>query len=340
MDATTEIARAVLYEGYLLWPYRHSALKNQQRWTFGCVYPEAFCREQGEGDACRMCAECLIEAPSEATVQATVRFLHVLRRQPVRVVSAAGGGEELELVDELVVAGEGHRAWDEAQEREIALPALTLGALREPHAVAALVAGGDEVEWLAEGNGAPVGGLRRAWEPLVGRVTLGAEEVGGGVWRLSLTLENTAPGGGGGRAETQRRTFCSTHAVLRAEGGAFISLTDPPEAHRAAAAGCRNLGVWPVLVGEEGERHTVLASPMILPDYPRVAPESPGDLFDGGEIDQLLILSILSLTEAEQAEMRATDPRAREILERCAALSPEQMARLHGAIRDLRPFSP
>jgi hypothetical protein len=40
-DRARLVADAVLYEGYLLWPYRRSALKNQQRWTFGGVYPEA-----------------------------------------------------------------------------------------------------------------------------------------------------------------------------------------------------------------------------------------------------------------------------------------------------------
>jgi hypothetical protein len=91
-----------------------------------------------------------------------------------------------------------------------------------------------------------------------------------------------------------------------------------------------------VLVGEAGDRSTLLSSPIILEDYPKVAPESPGDLFDGGEIDQLLILNILSLTDEEKAEMRDSDPRAREILERTEALSEEELMRLHGAIRDFQ----
>ena len=85
-----------------------------------------------------------------------------------------------------------------------------------------------------------------------------------------------------------------------------------------------------MLVGEPGERHTLLSSPIILEDHPRIAPESPGDLFDGGEIDQLLILNILSLTEEEKDEVRASDPRAREVLDRSEALSPEELMRLHG----------
>ena len=135
--------------------------------------------------------------------------------------------------------------------------------------------------------------------------------------------------------EALARTFCSTHTVLRtAAGGAFVSLTDPPDALRAAAEGCENQGTWPVLAGAPGATDTLLSSPIILEDHPRVAPESPGDLFDGGEIDQMLVLNILSLTDEEKAEMRATDPRAREILERTEALTPEEIMRLNGTIRD------
>src|SRR5205085_4852473 len=101
------------------------------------------------------------------------------------------------------------------------------------------------------------------------------------------------------------------------------SLADPPPELRAAAAECRNLGAWPVPVGEPPDGSTVLSSPIILEDYPRVAPESPGDLFDGGEIDQLLILNILAMTDEEKAEMRASDPRAAEIIDRSEALTPE-----------------
>ena len=102
------------------------------------------------------------------------------------------------------------------------------------------------------------------------------------------------------------------------------------------AAGCENAGLWPVLVGAPGARDTVLASPIILEDHPRIAPESPGDLFDGGEIDELLALNILALTDAEKAEMAASDPRVREILERTEGLTPEQLMALHGTVRDVR----
>ena len=133
-----------------------------------------------------------------------------------------------------------------------------------------------------------------------------------------------------------RRTFCSTHTVVEAEGAELVSLTDPPEHLSAEAAACENRGTWPVLAGEDGDRSTILSSPIILSDYPEIAPESPGDLFDGGEIDGMLVLNILALTDEEKAEMRDSDPKAREILERTEALSNEELLNLHGAVRDFR----
>jgi hydrogenase maturation protease len=138
-----------------------------------------------------------------------------------------------------------------------------------------------------------------------------------------------------GRPGVLHHALCSTHALLHAPEGAFVSAADPPPELAAAAGRCRNVGLWPVLVGGPEDATTMLASPIILEDHPRVAPESPGDLFDGGEIDQLLILNILALTDEEKAEMAAADPRAREILRRSEGLSPEQLMALHGTVREL-----
>jgi len=221
-------------------------------------------------------------------------------------------------VDELVADGERHLSWDEAVERELTLEAPG----RTPVGIAA----GRQEEQL------PGGAIVRSWEALAGSVEARAEPLGGGVRRIAVEIANTTPWEGAQREDALRRTFCSTHAVLRASRGRFVSMTDPPVELRAAAEGCRNEGMWPVLVDEQDR--TVLSSAIILEDHPRIAPESPGDLFDGGEIDQMLVLNILSLTDAEKAEMRDSDPRAREILERTEALTEDELMRLHGAIRE------
>jgi hypothetical protein len=102
------------------------------------------------------------------------------------------------------------------------------------------------------------------------------------------------------------------------------------------AADCHNIGVWPVLVGEPGQRDTLLVSPIILYDYPQIAPESAGDLCDGTEIDEILMLRIMTLTDEEKREMRCLDDRACEILERAELMSQEQLMKMHGAVRGLR----
>jgi hypothetical protein len=330
VDPVRQIADVVLYEGYILWPYRRSALKNQRRWTFGGVYPRGHSASHPD-DRWVMRTQCLLEAGDDATVDVRVRFLHVVERTVAR---ATPGG--LEPVDELTVGGRRHLAWDEAVEREIVAPRLAVDALLAGRRVEIGIADGREEEELVDAAGERAGALVRSWRRLSGTLDVSAERLGPTLFRLTAEIANTTPWDGGAREDVLRQAFCSTHTVLGAGAGAFVSLTDPPEPLREAAASCRNNGTWPVLVGEPGGRHTLLSSPIILEDHPRIAPESPGDLFDGGEIDQMLVLNILGLTDEEKAEMRDSDPRAREILERTEALSEEQLMRLHGAIRDLR----
>jgi hypothetical protein len=317
VDVVRKIADAVLYEGYILWPYRRSATKNQRRWTFGGAYPPSHSRGHPD-DPAELRTEVTADAAPGAQVRATVRFLHVVERRIAR-----GSGSDRVFVDELAVAGERHLAWDEAVEREVEASA-TFG--EEPQAVPIAVGEGTAEEPLGD-----EGAIVRTWQPLAGSLELSTNEVSPRRFRLTARIRNDTRWEGGDRQHVLRRTFCSTHVVLHADGAAFLSSTDP------ASADCENAGLWPVLVGDPGARETMLAAPIILGDYPEIAPESPGDLFDATEIDKLLILNVLALTPEEQAEMRASDPRAREILDRCAGLSQEQLMRLHGAIREFRP---
>src|SRR5271163_1061599 len=72
-----DIASAVLYEGYLLYPYRASAIKNQQRWNFGVLYPREYAEKQTGADAWKMQTECLVIADGTAKLEVRVRFLHL-----------------------------------------------------------------------------------------------------------------------------------------------------------------------------------------------------------------------------------------------------------------------
>lgn len=322
------IADAVLYEGYILWPYRRSALKNQRRFTFGGVYPPAH-SDSHEDDPSAMRTEVLLEREPGAGLDVMVRFLQVVDRSVAR-----RSEDRLQKVDELTIGGERHMSWEEAVEREIRASGLSLDALADGLRIPISVRAGSQQEQLADEQGRAVGALTRSWQALEGEVRIRCEPEPADIARVAVEVRNATPFDSGSRQRALARTFCSTHVLLHARNASFVSLSDPPEALRGAAKACRNQGAWPVLVGEPGARTTMLCSPIILEDHPRIAPESPGDLFDGGEIDQLLILNILSLTDEEKAEMRATDPRAREILERTEALTPDELMRLHGTIRE------
>jgi hypothetical protein len=349
-DPVEKIAAAVLYEGYVLWPYRRSAQKNQRRWTFGGVYPRAYSEAEGGNDPWLMQTQCLVVG-EKPTIEVKVRFLHVVERKVAKLREAgtvSRGGfrtrpyqearkpERLEFVDELRVGKERYLAWEEAAEREVTVPGLGLAELQTPMRTPISVPAGIEEEPLANDGGEIVGALVRSWNSLEGTVEVEAEPVHESLFRLTVKVMNTAPWSGQNREETLGQTLVSTHTILKVEGGQFVSLTDPPEELMRPAQECENVKTWPVLAGEEGDEHTILSSPIILYDYPQIAPESPGDLFDGGEIDQLLTLSILSLTDEEKEEARATDPRAREILDRSESLTEEDLMGLHGAVRGFR----
>jgi hypothetical protein len=352
MDAVEKVAEAVLYEGYLLYPYRCSALKNQQRWTFGGVYPRAYSAASGGDDPWIMQTQCLVAGDEDTSLEVTVRFLHLADRGVAETVEGA-----LHHVEVLRVGEQVYRPWEEAVERVLIVGGsdgdrpVRMGDLIERSRRAEIaVAAGSITEPLSDPGGHVVGALIRAWRSLQGTVEIAAEPleqdpVGtrptGPGYRLTVRIINTTPwsvraGDERPRAAALRQTFVSTHTILRVQGGEFVSLLEPPPEYQEAAGRCDNVKTWPVLAGEPGERHTVLSSPIILYDYPQVSPESPGNLFDGTEIDELLTLSILTLTDEEKQEMRESDARAREILDRTESLTPEQLMQLHGVIRTLQ----
>jgi hydrogenase maturation protease len=174
---------------------------------------------------------------------------------------------------------------------------------------------------------------------VAGMVELAAQRLQDGLFKLTVRIANIsrfANSGPATRDEALARSLVSAHTIVEVRAGEFVSLIDPPDAYREFAQSCQNIGTWPVLVGEEGQRDTMLSSPIILYDYPQIAPESPGDLFDGAEIDEILSLRIMTLTDEEKREMRESDDRARKILERTETLPEEQLMKLHGALRGLR----
>jgi hypothetical protein len=335
-ELARKVADAVLYEGYLLYPYRASAAKNQARWQFGVLLPRRW-SEGGTEEPWSTQTECLLEPEESTTVRVLVRFLHV-QAKTVEVVDLDAG--TFNEVPALPVDGSELVPWDEATEQEVTVEAplsrLLEGELMTPFERP----GGRRVEPVHSAAGKLAGRtVRRRW-PVQGAVRLSAERLEGpyGLVRLRLVVENASAWhrAGADRSVALRHSLVAAHSLLGVDQGVFLSLLDPPEWAKPAAEACQNVNTWPVLIGEEGRRDAMLSSPIILYDHPTIAPESPGDLFDATEIDEILTLRTMALTEDEKRQARATDERAAAIIDRVDNLPPELLDRLHGAVRYLR----
>ncbi len=327
-EIVEQVVQAVLYEGYILYPYRASSKKNRQRFTFGRVYPQAYAAAQGGREPCLMQTQCLVRDESrDARMHIEVRFLHPMARDVV------SGGK---LVSEVRLGGMRYQSWQEAVERSVQVPEFSLGKnCRHSHAFE--FPANEAREALDE-----TAFLVRRQEALRGRIEIAVEPLDALVSRLTVQIRNESAVP---EAELEDqdgivlRTFASAHTIIWAEGGRCFSLLDPPGGYEEAAKNCQNICTWPVLVGEEtkGEHDTLLSSPIILYDYPKIAPESQGDLYDGLEIDEILTLRIQTMTEEEKAEMRATDEHARRILERTEAMPGDHLLQMHGVMKSVDP---
>jgi len=320
-ELAVKVADAVLYEGYMLYPYRPSSLKNRQRWTFGILYPPAYREVQSGTERCTLHSECLVGVNGEPRVEVQLRFLQLVTKE------IAGQSE-----------GELRESWDEGVLRSLELRASCAGNQR--HEMPFSFAGSFEAESLRNSTDQPERMFSRTQHEITGAVSVLPEQMSDKLLKVTIEVTNTTalPPDGLNREAALLRSLLSAHTILTITGGEFISLLDPPQELRETVAGCRNEGNFPVLVGdrESGERDMVLCSPIILYDYPHIAPESNGDFYDATEMDEMLTLRIMTLTDKEKDEMRSADEHGRELLERTEQSAREQLTRTHGAIRSLR----
>nr|WP_250402157.1 hypothetical protein [Streptomyces cellostaticus] len=342
------VADAVLYEGYLLYPYRRSSAKNRVRWQFGVLLPRDWVEADGpvvpgvsgSADSWYQRTECLVRVRRPgAVVRVRVRYLQMQHKQ-VRAAAADGWDRPVESLR--TDDGRDHLTFDEAVPHEVDLAWPLADLLRGECGAATGAPAAEETEPLPGGAGRVV----RRRQEVRARTTVMAERLTDDVYRLRVRTENTgrAPDVRAVRGEALRHALLAAHTLIGGADLEFVSLVDPPADLEEQARGCVNAFTYPVLGGapEDTGRAgpVVLSCPIILPDRPQVAPESPGDLHDAAEIDEILTLRTMLLTDDEKAEARATDPRAARILDRVDSMPPEVFAKLHGAIRSLTPVRP
>jgi len=305
-DRARAVADAVLYEGYLLYPYRATSGKNQSRWQFGVLGPQG-AADAGIGEDDTLSAQVLVRSHGVPWISGVVRFLQLQHRD---------------------ATGTSWLTWDEAVEREIVIDRMPLASL--PRTVDISVPTGTDTETVDGGR------LVRTRRALHGQLDISAERDGDLV-RVSFEVRNTAPPAAD-KNEAIAVSLIGTHLLLRVTDGEFVSLLEPPDSAAAAVARCAHHRCFPVLAGPPDDRSLVLVSPIILYDHPEIAEQSKGALYDSTEIDEILTLRIMTMTDEEKAQARATDPLAAQIIDRCDAMSPEALLDLHGVLRN--PHTP
>ena len=275
-----------------------------------------------------MQTECLLHADPQAHLTIKARFLHLVVHGEQEGNQPGHHGK-----------GSLVQTWQEAVERQVITSRLSLHELvGSSHRCEFAFPFTQQLEPSHEVESDCGPGLRvRRQQAIEGFLEVSAERVGSDLFKVRARLENLTPLEHGDRLTREEAlawSLISTHALLGVWQGKFLSMLDTPGMIRDPAGACQNLRTWPVLVGERGQRDTMLSAPIILDDYPEVAPESPGDLFDGTEMDEMLTLRIRTLTPEEKQEMADLDPRVAEILQRSEALSEERLLGLHGAWRN------
>ena len=223
-----QIAKAVLYEGYMLYPYRPSSVKNQQRWNFGVLCPQSYSEAQKGSEAWTMQTECLVEGSSMTGLEIRVRFLQLVARtvgQLTMPVSELLPGEipEYRLVEKLALEGRVYQPWQEAVEREVILPVYNVEALAYRLVPDAFSFPAEkQFEHLRDGNGQIVGVIIRERKPLCGAVEINEPRtLRTDCSKISVRVCNTTPFELSQRLNPRRR-FAKFHGL------------DP---HRAGRAG-------------------------------------------------------------------------------------------------------
>jgi hypothetical protein len=319
-DRARAVADAVLYEGYLLYPYRANSRKNQTRWQFGVLGP-AGAADAGIGEDDSMSAQVLLAPRGNPAVSIVVRFLQLQHRGVEKDVGAG----RFEPVDELTSGSQSWLRWDEAVEREVSCGPLDVEAAL-PQRLPITIGAGTDIETVDGGR------LVRTRRALHAQLAVTAERDASFI-RLTMTVRNTAAAVDD-KDEAIAVSLIGTHLVAEIVDGDFVSLLEPPASADNAVARCRHHRCFPVLAGPTGDHALVLVSPIILYDHPEIAEQSEGALYDSTEIDEILTLRVMTMTDEEKAAARATDPLAAQIIDRCDSMSPEALFNLHGVLRD------
>ena len=332
-----KITRTLLYEGYSLYPYYRSAIKNQKPIPFGVIFPKDY-NAHNEHSHSHMQSQTIIHGNRELTVSVDVRFLHLRRTE---LFQKSSYNEEFSPVFEMEIEGKTYQAGSPTIERKIQNNLLKINDLiATEKTIPFAFESFNEGEMIFNAEKEIVGKKTTTISMITGVVKIEAvplPEIDKS-FRLTVTVTNTTP-----VANAERRTrdevllqsFLSTHIILQTHDAEFISHQETPAQWQAAMATCNNVNTWPILIDKNNS--TLLSSPIILYDYPEINPVSSGDLFDSTEIEEALLLHVNLLSDEEKKRIGGNDEKLRAMLNKVGSLTPEDLIVYHSMMKDITP---
>ena len=287
MNKIEKIADAILYEGYNLFPFRKSSLKNQKRFNFGIVSPKCWAENRTNNAFFQQTEVLIFSKDRDFNISMKIRFLQV----------------EDKKYD-----------WQNVLPRSIEVNFNFAEILDTQHK--------KSFKFSSENN----------FRKIHGEIKTFATRIHKNLFKISLVLINKTESENSSENQILPSSFISAHSILQIGKGKFISLRETQKEFESPAGTCKNIGVFPVLAGEKNKQNSVLSSPIILYDFPEVSENSFADFFDGTEIDELMVLSILALSDAEQEEIRKTDEKAAKILDKLDKIDARDLLKLHASM--------
>ncbi|MDQ6843719.1 MAG: hypothetical protein M3Z92_05095 [Bacteroidota bacterium] len=338
-DILENLTRTLLYEGYSLFPYHRNAIKNQKPIPFGVVYPADYNAFNMHAHS-EMHTDCIVTGDGDLMINVTVRFLHLKKTEVFQINAGADSDENnFSPIYEISVNGELYQAGWQTIERKINSGDLRIGQLVDnPKTLSISFDKVFKSKFIWDLNGEITGKQIISILPIEGTVTIKAIPVENmeNAYRVIVFITNSTPVENANeisRDEISRQSFLSTNTILNTTTGEFISLQNPGEKWVSIIEQCQNKGTWPILIDENNK--TLLSSPIIVYDYPKINPRSNGDLFDSLEIEEALILHFSVMSDEEKNKIAQSDEKLRSMLNKVGQVTPNEIINLHGGFSSI-----
>ena len=327
------LTRTLLYEGYALYPYHRSAVKNQKPIPFGVVFPEQYNSHNPHAHS-TMQTQCIVTGNSHILFNLSIRFLHLIKVELLERDQAS----HFRPANDLNVNGESYQAGWQTFERIINARDVEINQLIENQKT--IILDLDKMEECSDINNEKkeiVAKEIKSVSEINGTITIDATPVENrsDAFRTTINITNTTPVTNPGtvsRDEMLGHSLLSTHIIINAVNGQFISHQNPNEQWKASIESCKNLNTWPILIDESDT--TLLSSPIILYDYPQIHPQSATDLFDSTEIEEALLLHVAVLSDEEKERIAASDEKLRTMLNKVKSVTPAALINLHSGLKE------